>query len=59
MIQLFLIDARLYFNSGERAYTCNQRWEAVLLTEEETIDEKKKKRAGLIEHDHYTRECKF
>ena len=44
MIQLFLIDVRLAFNSGERAciFISNQRREAVLLTEEESIDEKKK-----------------
>ena len=46
MIQLFLIDVRLAFNSGERAYIFNskQRWEAVLITEEESIDEKKRRR---------------
>ena len=44
MIQLFLMDVRLAFNSGEGAYifTSNQGGEAVLLAEEESFYEKKK-----------------
>ena len=50
MIKLFLIDVRLAFNSGERAYIfiSNQHCEAVLLTEEESIDEKKKVCQGIV-----------
>ena len=58
MIQLFLIDVRLAFNSGERAciFISNQRREAVLLTEEESIDEKKKKSRELVpEPGHWSR----
>ena len=50
MIQLFLIDVRLAFVSGERAYifTSNQHCEAVLLKEEESINEKKKVCQGIV-----------
>ena len=58
MIQLSLIDVRLALNSGDRAYifTSNQRCEAVLLIEEESIDEKKKRMPGhldLLSHRHF------
>ena len=47
---VILIDVRLAFNSGERVYIfiSKQRWEAVLLTEEESIDEKKVALANAI-----------